>query len=199
MSNNSDLIHLSAETDRLIVINIDQTIAKLKNNQDLFWDIWQTQEKKVFNYCFYRLTKNLHDAQDLCSETMIKAHDKLPSANNDAKILGWLLKLARHIYFDQKRKKQTQLKYHTIIAENDTSQVVELFDHTFNAIILQFVTKVINKTSEKYRVVAFEYFFYEKSYKQISIDHDQSESHVRKLIFRARRQISPAIFKFIHK
>lgn len=199
MINNNQTSHLSVGSHSSIDIDSNQTIAQLKANPNLFWEFWQTQEKDVFNYCFYRLTENFHDAEDLCSDTMLKAYEKLPDANPDVKVFGWLLQLARHSYFDQIRKKQTHFKYKTLTVEDESSGSNELFDQAFNEKILQFTVKAINKTPQKYRVIAFDYFFNDKNYKQISVDHNQSESHIRKLIFRTRKQITPAIFKFIQK
>ena len=141
MPNCSQINHLLKGKNPSIDIDSAQTIARLKANRNLFWELWQTQERNVFNYCFYHLTENFHDAQDLCSETMLKAYEKLPSANQNVKIRGWLFQLARHIYFDQIRKKQTHLKYQTIIVENESSGANELFDEAFNEKILQFVVK----------------------------------------------------------
>jgi RNA polymerase sigma factor (sigma-70 family) len=176
-----------------------QTIDRLQTDPGQFWLLWQTLEKKVHNYCLHSLTKNPDDAWDLCSETMLKAYEKLPDANPNSNILGWLLQLARHTHFDQLRKKQTQLNYQTAIVVAEIYQEDELFSQTFNHKIMLFIEKTLNNTTENYRLIAFDYFIYGKDYKQLSIEHHQSESYIRKLIFRARKQITPAIFKFINK
>jgi RNA polymerase sigma-70 factor (ECF subfamily) len=190
MPNNNQPVDQSAD------INSSETIILLKAERQQFWPLWQTLQKRLFNYCYHRLTKDFHDAQDLCSDTMLKAYEKLSELKPDTKFIGWLYQLARNTFFDQLRKRQTQFKYQT--AQTDSQEEEEpLFNQTFNNKVILFATQTINQTSEKYRLVAFEHFFKDKDYKQISIEQNQSEAHIRKLIFRVRKQITPSISQFI--
>ncbi|MFT7009421.1 MAG: RNA polymerase sigma-70 factor (ECF subfamily) [Colwellia sp.] len=188
---------LSNDQNQLDDINNPETIARLKADPDQFWPLWQTINKSIANYCYYRLTKHFHDAEDLCSDTMLKAYEKLPELKPDTKIIGWIYQLARNIFFDQLRKRQIQVKHRASVFEDQTSENGDLFKQTFNKKVIVFATQTINKVAEKYRLAAFDHFFKDKDYKQISIELNQSEAQVRKLIFRVRKQIAPPILDFI--
>jgi len=178
--------------------SFNQTIGDIKADPKLFWPLWLDLKKSVFDYCLHRLTHDPDDAKDLCSDTMLKAWEKLPQAKPESKILGWLLQLARNHYFDQLRKKQTQDNYQHTAQTLHISEEDEPFIIIFNQLVMLFIQQTISNTAENYRFIAFDYFIYDKDYKQLSIEHGQSESHIRKLIYRTRKKIIPRIDKFIY-
>ncbi|CAM4114229.1 RNA polymerase sigma factor [Pseudoalteromonas ostreae] len=178
-------------------LNSKLIISQLKTNPELFWHYWLGLEKRVFNYCLYRLTKNFHDAEDLSHDTMLKAYQKLPEAKSDIKLQAWLFQLARNHYFDQLRKNQTYFKYQATQLVEEPDNEDEMFNQAVNKSISRFIEKTIKNMPEKYRIVALDYFFNDKSYKQISQEQAQTEAQIRKLIFRTRKYIVPLIFDYL--
>lgn len=68
-----------------------------------FWELWQSQKKFLFNICF-KYTGNYHDAQDLLSEVMIKAHEKINKKLMASNPDGWVVQLIRNTYIDKYRR-----------------------------------------------------------------------------------------------
>jgi len=178
-------------------LNYKQIISQLKTDPEQFWQYWLRLEKKVFNYCLYSLTKNFHDAEDLSHDTMLKAYQKLPEAKSDIKLQAWLFQLARNHYFDQLRKNQTYFKYQTVLLAEEQDNEAEIFNEVVNKSTSCFIEKTIKNMPEKYRIVALDYFFNDKCYKQISQEQAQTESQIRKLIFRTRKHITPLIVDYL--
>ncbi|ATC94826.1 RNA polymerase sigma factor [Pseudoalteromonas tunicata] len=173
-------------------------IKELHNGIHCDWFFWIKYEKKIFNYCFYSLTKNNHhDAEDLARDTLLKAYEKLPLANPELAILGWLIKLAKNIYFDQLRKNKTQLKYNVTYFEDDSCEGDTLFKDECNRRKLILINKEISKITTEVRQITIDHLVNDKEYKAISLDYNISEAHARKLIFTSRQKIKSAFKKQI--
>ena len=203
MFNNTQSLEYIEDT-QLNSSQYHQTISGLKENPEQFWVFWLTMEKRVFNYCFFRLTKNHHDAEDLCRDTMLKAYENLDKAKDNSNIAGWLFQLARHTFFDQMRKRKTLNKYQIILLsdsqnKNSVNEESELLTKEFNINIITFIKGLFEELPEMNRLITLDYFFNDKSYKQLSFEHNQTESNIRKIIFRSKKKLAPDVFKFINK
>lgn len=163
-----------------------------------FWPFWLAQEKKVFNYCYFRLTHHYHDAQDLCSETMLKAYDNLPKVKSIENLKGWLFRIARHVYFDQIRRNNCHLRF-CLTLEDEDFIPDQLFNTALNDRVIIFIKRSILKLPEQHKNIVFDYFFHDKSYQQISMEQGETESQIRKVIFRFRKKVHPQIFRFLNK
>lgn len=165
------------------------TMGELQNSPDRFFSVWLSLSNQVYKYCFFKLRLNHWDAEDLVSETMLKAYSKFPSANPESNMQGWLTLLARNIYFDQIRKIQLQSKYIQSNQDTEDFNKDELFNHNSNLRTLNKIKNKINKLNSKNRKIAFDYFFKEHSYQEISAEHSISAQKIRKIIHRSRIKI----------
>lgn len=167
-------------------------LARLANNEEYFWVIWQNFEKKVYEYCFFRLTNNKYDAEDLCSETMLKAYHKLPRANINTNILAWFFRVAKNIYFDLLRKRNTSSKYSSDVYDDNLNiDCNNCNSQEINMEILGLVKEEMEKLPEKVRSISQDYFFQEKTYRQLSEDLSCTEAYARKQIYKFRRKLLP--------
>jgi RNA polymerase sigma-70 factor, ECF subfamily len=169
----------------------------LVGNERYYWNIWKLFERKVFNYCLYRLYLTPHDAEDLCSETMLKAYDKLPNADQDTNILAWLLRICKNMYFDLMRRQSVNLKYQLTIDE-PTTDMDESYRRELTVSMLLYITKTIEKIPGNAGLMSKEYFIEGKTYRKISEENDCTEAYVRKQIFNVRRCLAPACNRYMN-
>ncbi|WP_086931696.1 RNA polymerase sigma factor [Agarilytica rhodophyticola] len=174
-------------------------LLKLQENTNHFWDLWKIYEKKVFSYCLYRLSSNYHDAEDLCSETMLRAYLKLPHVSTKTIIYPWLIKVCRNIYFDLLRRKKI---FNKIVEELEEEVVIVELSHFFqkekSIATICYIKKVIDLLPEKASYISRQYFFEERSYCEISRELGCTEAYVRKQIFKVRGYLIPACRRYMN-
>ena len=181
--------------------NSEDTIhmERLSKDKQYFWEIWQLYERKVFIYCLRRLTDNYHDAEDLCSDTMLKAYEKMPYVGQNINILAWLISVCKNTHFDILRRRNIYYKYQTdtmaLDSDIDEHSVMRKIKH---AHALRHIGGIISKMPNQMGIFSQEYFFKEKSYREISLENDCSESYVRKQIYKVRQQLEPAYHRYIN-
>ncbi|SHO58909.1 RNA polymerase sigma factor [Vibrio quintilis] len=171
-------------------------IREFINHSTGFWDIWETYEKLLFNYCFYNLTdKNYHDAEDLCRDTLVKAYEKIEIINPDTPVKGWLFRVARNTFYDQIRKNRVKEKYckNELFIES-TSQDA-LYQQVLNERLMKFIMKALSDVSKINDMIAMDYFINDKGYSQISSEYSISEAYARKVICRFRKKMKSNIPK----
>ncbi|MCG7564556.1 sigma-70 family RNA polymerase sigma factor [Pseudoalteromonas sp. McH1-42] len=193
--------HDQASTCKKFTNNV--LIKELQEKPGDYWHLWQMYEKRLFSYCFYKLTnRNHHDAEDLCRDTLLKAYEKIDAADPDTPLQGWLFKLARYSFYDQIRKMKTHIKYQSeMVYMEEVEQVEEdeLLKQEFNERVSSFIKQSLTRIPKNRSEIAIDFFINEKEYKQISYEKNITESQARKVIFNIRNQIKPALFKFINK
>ena len=69
-----------------------------------FESLVQMHQQRVFAHC-YRLVNNTAEAEDLCSETFVRAYQHLAALRADPSIIHWLLRVAQNLAISQMRKR----------------------------------------------------------------------------------------------
>lgn len=178
----------------------DEThLLRLANDPCYFWTLWSAFKKKIYRYCRYRLRTSHHDAEDLCSETMLKAYEKLHAVEPSVNILGWLLRICRNTHYDILRRNSTHSKYQEEVVEDKTIEEISAFFHREKSIAtLHYIKRVIQELPERVSAICKAYFFEEKTYRELSQEYGCSESHIRKQIFKTRRYLMPACHRYMN-
>lgn len=175
-------------------------LTKLKVDQEYFWSIWVFYKRKIFNYCLYRLRLNYHDAEDLCSETMLKAYSSLPKANIKTNIIALLYRICKCSYFDSLRRINLHQRYEREVEVDLVEVSISNYLHEIRDVeALQYVKKIVIALPEKVSPICWAYFFEEKSYREISIQLGCSEAYARKQIYKVRQVLAPAYHRYINE
>lgn len=76
-------------------------------NLDNFKLLYKKYVKSVYRYCYYRLGRNKDLAEDIASETFVKAIEKFPSFEYRKKpFIAWLYTIAHNLIVDHYRSKK---------------------------------------------------------------------------------------------
>lgn len=161
----------------------DAKIQLIREDPRHFAIVYQCYVNEIYSYTYY-LSNNRHKAEDLTSETFIKALEKFHLFKGEAKKLrGWLYAIARNIFIDSYRKN----KKAAILADYDLEDEEANFSVTEeNKIILEKVIKIINVIEPPiYAEILLLRYKQELDIIEISAILGKSEQNVRTLLHRA--------------
>ena len=97
------------------------------NPKPSFWSIWAQYERHLFQQCYYRMNRNVHDAEDALSQAKIRALEKWPTASQPIRNpKAWLTTLTNHLCIDLLRKSGRQA--------TSTTDRIEIYDSGFSNI-----------------------------------------------------------------
>ena len=84
-----------------------QAINEARQSQSLYDlpSLYQAYARRVFHY-HYAHVQNLHEAEDLTSQTFMAAWEQWHTLRDPAKAMGWLFSIARNKSSDHFRKRQ---------------------------------------------------------------------------------------------
>lgn len=81
-----------------------QLIEKAKRGDiPAFEELISTHQNMIYNYC-YRMSGNLHDAEDLTQEVFIKVYKSLETFKGKSKFSTWIYRIAYNTCIDRHRK-----------------------------------------------------------------------------------------------
>ncbi len=148
-------------------------------------EIYALYFKDVY-YFAYSLTKDKHLAEDITSETFLKALKSLNSYKGESDIHVWLFQIAKNTYYShlRKSKKETDLdSIGEIKAETDIEKIVASKEEVMA------VHKVLHQLSEPYKEVFTLRLFGELSFKQIGELFGKTDNWACVTFYRAKVKI----------
>ena len=148
-------------------------------------DIYNTYFKDVFLYV-YSLSGDKHIAEDITSETFMKALTSLDSFRGDSDIRVWLCQIAKNSYYSYLRKKKSFVDLESL-PEPDSEDNVEQEITTSEASME--VHEIIQNLKEPYKKVFTLRVFGELSFKQIGNLFAKSDNWACVSYHRAREKI----------
>ena len=135
----------------------------------------------------YALSLCLNEAmaEDITQETFYNAIKKIDTFKNDCKIETWLCSIARNIFLNSKRKKQTEniSDYPNLVAENNLEENV-----IKNENIKRILTEAV-KLQTPYKEVFYMKTLGDMPYSTIADVFEKTENWARVTYFRAKKQI----------
>ena len=148
-------------------------------------EIYALYFKDVY-YFVLSLTKDKHLAEDITSETFLKALKSLDSFKGESDIHVWLFQIAKNTYYShlRKSKKETGLdSIGEIEAETDIEKIVSSKEEAMA------VHKVLHQLSEPYKEVFTLRLFGELSFKQIAELFGKTDNWACVTFYRAKIKI----------
>ena len=148
-------------------------------------EIYNTYFKDVFLYV-YSLSGDKHIAEDITSETFMKALTSLDSFRGDSDIRVWLCQIAKNSYYSYLRKKKSFVDLESL-PESASEDNVEQEITTSQASMK--VHEIIQNLKEPYKKVFTLRVFGELSFKQIGKLYAKSDNWACVTYHRAREKI----------
>lgn len=148
-------------------------------------EIYALYFKDVYFFA-YSLTKDKHLAEDITSETFLKALKSLDSFKGESDIRVWLFQIAKNTYYSylRKSKKETGLDaLEEIEAEINIEKYVFTKEESMN------VHKVLHQLSEPYKEVFTLRLFGGLSFKQIAELFGKTDNWACVTFYRAKEKI----------
>jgi RNA polymerase sigma-70 factor, ECF subfamily len=103
-----------------------------------------------------RLTGDLHAAEDVLQETLLRAwRHSLVMVNGKGSVRGWLITVARNIVTDRYRAKAVR----PLEVANEPTAPQPMRDHADGVVQAQYVFQVLNKLSEEHRAVLAQLYY----------------------------------------
>ena len=124
-------------------------------------------------------------AEDITQETFYNAIKKIDTFKNDCKIETWLCSIAKNIFLNLKRKKQTEniLDYPNLVADSNIEENV-IKDENVKRILAEAV-----KLETPYKEVFYMKSLGDMPYSTIADVFGKTENWARVTYFRAKKQI----------
>lgn len=148
-------------------------------------EIYNTYFKDVFLYV-YSLSGDKHIAEDITSETFMKALTSLDSFRGDSDIRVWLCQIAKNSYYSYLGKKKNFVDLESL-PESASKDNVEQEITTSQASMK--VHEIIQNLKEPYKKVFTLRVFGELSFKQIGKLYAKSDNWACVTYHRAREKI----------
>lgn len=152
-----------------------------------FSELYNVYVDDVYRYML-SLCKNKHIAEDITSETFLKAIKSIDKFKGDCDIRVWLCQIAKNTYYNLAKRN----KYVTEMPNNLQSKdefELQLFDKSQSFEI----HKILHLLGEPYKEVFSLRVFAELSFAEIGKLFEKSESWARVTFHRAKNKIREAV------
>jgi RNA polymerase sigma-70 factor (ECF subfamily) len=137
----------------------------------------------VYGYLL-SLCGNVDIAEDLASETFLKALQKIESYNNSCKPSTWLCTIARNLYFNEFKRQKRNINFDEI----EVKETISLEEQYLKKDQIENVIRVAKELQSTYREVFFMRIF-GLSFCEIGNAIGKSENWARVTFFRAKNVV----------
>ena len=152
-----------------------------------FEDVYSRYSKDVFKFCL-SLCGNTHIADDITSETFLKAIEKSDTFMRKCSVKAWLCQIAKNTYYDYLRK-------HSKITElyDDVPGVLEFEADLLDRSEALTIHKRLHRLNDPLKEVFSLRVFSELSFAEIADVFEKSESWARVTFHRAKLKLREAL------
>jgi len=140
--------------------------------------------ESVYRYA-YRLAGNPSDAEDLCQQTFLLAHQKLCQLREPDKAAGWLFSIARNTFLKMHRRKRPHCAANLDL-DVDQIQQPDVKDSSIDGEKLQ---SAFDKLGDHQRMILMMFYFEKLSYKEIAERLDVQMGTVMSRLSRAKSKL----------
>jgi RNA polymerase sigma-70 factor (ECF subfamily) len=158
---------------------LKDVIKKLKGGDEsamgTFYDLTY---RSIYRFSFF-LSKDENAAYDLCHDTFIKAFLSIRELKDEGAALGWLFRVAKNTFLDQKKKKSE---------EHITEQIERTLFKNQDIENLLTIKKVLTSFHKEDQVVLLLVDMEGLSYKEASQATGLSEDSIRMKLHRIRQE-----------
>jgi RNA polymerase sigma factor (sigma-70 family) len=160
-------------------------------DKNLFWHFWQEYKNILRSRCLIWVNGNTTMAEDLLSDVMLKAWQKIEAGKGPTRNMkGWLLRMIDCFCIDQHRKfvRQSQILQGKFIDDQGTISEATLdpIDVTMAQELNDTLDTAINSLPERLRETFILHFRHDFSYQEIAEKQNISAVNVRQRISNAK-------------
>ncbi len=161
-----------------------------KGNKESFSVLYDKYVDKIFKFIYFK-TSHRETAEDLCSQTFIKALEKLNDFgfNNNTYFSAWLYTIARNNVIDHYRKSNKSKNNLNIDDVWDVSDDTDILSDVEFKLKTESIAKYIKKLNSEQREIIMLKIFEELSYKEISEILDKNEGACKMSFCRAIKKL----------
>ncbi|MGN1480519.1 RNA polymerase sigma factor [Porcipelethomonas sp.] len=145
---------------------------------------------KIYGFAV-NLCKNKELAEDITSETFVRAIIHYKKTDENKNVNTWLCQIAKNIYLDYLRK-QSKISGNEIPEIADNTSIENIVSNNESC---RQIHKILHKTEEPYKEVFTLRVFGELSFKEIGEVFEKSENWARVTFFRAKKKIQTELEK----
>jgi len=153
-----------------------------------------TELEELYNKYFrdvyrfiYSLSKNKHIAEDITSETFLKAIKSIDEFKGNCDIKVWLFQIAKNSFYSYQRKIKRSVGLDALLEMNDDIDVEKLVYSSEESMKLH---NILHHLSEPYKEVFTLRVFGELSFKQIGTIFRKTDNWACVTFYRAKNKIS---------
>lgn len=155
-------------------------------------DYYNKYKDKIFSYFYYNLSKNREQAEDLTSDTFLKAFKKFDRYNDNFSFSTRIFTIAKHTLFDYYRKQKYDLELDEI-SESCYSEFLsyeeDIWKNIDNKDKLKDFSKALEKLNKTQKEIIVMKYINDFSNKEISEKTWKTEVNVRKILSRWLKKI----------
>ena len=142
--------------------------------------------QSVYRYA-YRLSGQVHEAEDLTQETFRLAQLRLHQLRDPQKLLSWLFSILRSCFLKARRKK-LPIPTDSLPEAEDPAGTTSL-----DFIDREHLQQALNQLSEEARVVLMLFYFEDMAYKDIATELDVPIGTVMSRLARAKQRLKKVL------
>lgn len=161
-------------------------------------DYYNQYKDKIFSYFYYNLSQNRELAEDLSSDTFLKAFEKFNTYNDDFAFSTWIYTIAKRTLINHYKKQ----KIHIDLEEMNESSLQEFasYEENFWKNVddkeeLKAFYEALEKLNPAEKEVIIWKYIQEYSTKEIAENSGKSEANVRKILSRWMWKIKKMLWK----
>jgi RNA polymerase sigma-70 factor (ECF subfamily) len=163
-------------------------------DQRAFHHLFDKHKKRVINYCF-RYCGNAAVAEELAQETFLRVYKAAHRYRPKARFTTWLFKIAANVCLNEIRKPVYRAQMESLEDGSGLDRASEMSDPEAPDALLEesernaMVQHAINELPEQQRAALLLRVNEAFSYKEIGLQINRTEGHVKTLIHRGRQQL----------
>jgi RNA polymerase sigma-70 factor, ECF subfamily len=169
-------------------LTVDEAALVQDAQRDLtaFGALYQRYAQQLYRYLLVRVG-NVHDAQDLTSQTFLAAMQSLHSYRGRQPFVAWLLGIARHKAADQFRRQQPDVELDAAEAVPDGEEALD--EQIGRQLEVELVTRKLQRLAPERAEALSLRLFAGLEVAEIARLMNKNEAAVRMLVFRALRDL----------
>lgn len=147
---------------------------------------------KVFTYFYYNLAKNREQAEDLVSDTFLKAFEKFDNYNDNFAFSTWIFTIAKNTLFDYYKKQKYDIQLDEVSEINYKeflSYETDIWQNMDNKEKIEDFSNALEKLDLAQKEVIIMKYINDFSNKEISEKTWKTEENVRKIKSRWMKKI----------
>ncbi|NLY86227.1 MAG: sigma-70 family RNA polymerase sigma factor [Tissierellia bacterium] len=147
--------------------------------------LYNTYFKDVYLYV-YSLSGNKHIAEDITSETFLKAINSIDSFKGTCDVRVWLCQIAKNSYYSHLRKNKNTVSIDTLPEQEDGLDIEKKISDSEESMRIH---EILHSLNEPYKEVFTLRVFGELSFKQIASLFGKSENWACVTYHRAKNKV----------